>query len=94
MKIPKNSMKNAWKHVIWWKIKGIKVLPNIDEENLGSFDHKKDGKKKKKKGWGIERGIKEIDKKELLKKSDLIPICFRISKSDRSRGIRQESKTT
>ena len=26
------------------KRKGIKVLPNIDEENLGSFDHKKDKK--------------------------------------------------
>ena len=32
-----------------------------------TFDHEKD---KKKKGWGIERGIEEIDKNKLFKKLD------------------------
>ena len=32
--------------------------------------------KKKREREGIERGIEEIDKKKVLKKSDLIPICF------------------
>ena len=33
-------------------------------------------KKKEREREGIERGIEEIDKKKVLKKSDLIPICF------------------
>ena len=55
-------MKNACKYVIWWKRKGIKVLPNIDEENLGCFDHEKEQKKNKNE-WGIE----EIDKISIWK---------------------------
>ena len=42
---------------------------------------------------GIERGIKEIDKK-FLEKLDLIPICFLKLKSDWSKVIGQESKCT
>ena len=49
------------------------VLPYVDEENLWNFDHKKDKNNFDKKDW--ERNQRDRQKK-LLKKSDLIPICF------------------
>ena len=60
-------MKNAWKHVIWWKRKCIKVLPNIDEENLGSFDHEKDQKRKKKWMRNRERNRRDRQKETFEK---------------------------
>ena len=60
-------MKNAWKHVIWWKRKCIKVLPNIDEENLGSFDHEKDQKRKKKWMRNRERNWRDRQKETFEK---------------------------
>ena len=45
-------------------------------ETLIKKTTKKKRKRKKREREGIERGIEEKDKKKLLEKSDLIPICF------------------
>ena len=55
--ILKNFMKNACKHVKWWKMKGKKVLPIIDEEKLWSADHEND-KKKIKNDEGLREELK------------------------------------
>ena len=79
------SLENACKHVKRWKMKVKMVLPSIDEENLWSFDHendKKKKKKKKKKKMRDQERNRSDRQKDILKKSDLIPICFKNSKSN------------